>query len=102
MDAEAAAAPELDAWEWGLVSHVMDDEGMALLTDRDLGERIISADRLCIGIVEWADGAAEAEMLRPEAVAQRARRWSDVERWALMIRARAEATRSRPARPASE
>lgn len=84
----AASLPKLTEWEWGLVSHVMDDEAMALLADREIGERIVSAESLHAAIVEWADGAEGDDLLQAEALAQRALKWTDVQRWALMIRAR--------------
>lgn len=83
-----AMAPDLTDWERQLIEHVMPDEGMDMIADVRLGERIVSADRLRVGVMEWADGADQDEMLKAEALAKRAATWSDVERWALMIRCR--------------
>ena len=87
-----AAEPALTMWEWGLLSHVMDDEGMLLIADRDLGEQIVSAGHLAAAIVEWADGAQDDELLRAEALAQRVKGWSDLERWAVMVRRRTKSS----------
>jgi hypothetical protein len=81
-----AATPTLTDWEWNLISHVIDDEGALLIADRDRGEQIVSGDRLHVGIVEWADGASEPDMMRAEQLARRARDWTDIERWSLMVR----------------
>ena len=86
----ASAQPDLTDWEWNLVSHVMHDEAIELLTDRDNGERIMPASWLSAEIQDWADGASGDELLRAEALAKRALGWSDLERWALMVRRRAE------------
>lgn len=83
-----AHEPTLTAWEWRLVSHVMDSEAMALIADPRSGEAIVSAARLARAIRQWADGADETEMLQAERLAARAEQWMEIERWALMVRAR--------------
>jgi hypothetical protein len=80
-----ALAPQLTDWERQLIEHVMPPEGNAMLLDRGVGEQIVSADRIRIGIMEWADGADQDQMLKAEDLARRAATWSDTERWALMI-----------------
>ena len=80
--------PDLTEWEWGLLSHVMPDEGIALATDPRLGERIVSGSNLATALQDWAADADEEERSRAATLARRALTWIDVERWALMVRRR--------------
>lgn len=84
-----ANEPALTRWEWDLVSHVVPSEGMALIADLGAGQAIVSGSVIACAILEWADGANDADLLAAERLAARARKWTDLERWAVMVRARA-------------
>ncbi len=84
----SASAPALTAWESDLLAHALPAEGVALIEDVETGEEILSGARIASAVREWADGADEEQMLAAERLAARAERWTETERWAVMVRLR--------------
>lgn len=85
----AAAVPDLDEWEWRLLSHVLDGMEMHRVTSGDdtlPGPRAIGA-----AIEEWCDSAAYDDVSRAGALGRRVAGWSPLAIAGLFLRLRREA-----------
>ncbi|MCC7253826.1 hypothetical protein [Hyphomicrobium sp.] len=69
----AAARPPLDAWQWGLLSHVLDGvEAHHILCGDDT---LPSGRRIVAEIDSWADNASDEDVLRAGELCRQVSAW---------------------------
>lgn len=70
----AAAVPDLDDWEWRLLSHVLDGMEMHRVTSGD--DTLPGPGAICAAIEEWCDAAPYEDVIRASELSRRAVAWA--------------------------
>ena len=83
----AAAMPDLDAWEWSLLEHVLD--GIEALHAHAGRDDLPSSRRIVAEIDEWADGALDDETIRAGSLREKVAGWSPLAIAGVLFRLRA-------------